>query len=325
MQNTRLTLIMMLRDYFYFHYGIFWIIGILCVSFFVLLLLWQRTLSALRHSEKRCDHHLKNKDDPEIYQRNEVALRQSKNLLNQDALDSISMHIIVLDANGVITLVNTAWQRFIEQISDANACCQIGSHYLSFCPHMVADKQHTAMRAVLRGIRLVLDCAPTPFHLEYPCNLLTKPHWFAIHIFPLSGSHQGTVITHQDITPRKQTEKILRQYQQMISAIPDSIALLDRQYIYRVVNEEYLRRTGKSYEAIIDHSVAELMGEEIFKNVLKEKLDRCLAGDVVHYQQWFTAPNKDRLFLDVTYSPYQDEQGLITGIVVILGSAPLLN
>jgi PAS domain S-box-containing protein len=83
-----------------------------------------------------------------------------------------------------------------------------------------------------------------------------------------------------------------------------------------VINDEYLKRTGKRCEALVGHSVAEVMGEEVFQTVVRPELDRCLNEESVHYQAWFDFAVHGRRFVDVHYSPYRDEQGLIVGAVV---------
>ncbi len=119
-----------------------------------------------------------------------------------------------------------------------------------------------------------------------------------------------------DITERKQAEEALRQYRHIVSASLDSLSLVDRQYSYRVVNNAYLRRTTRSYRDIVGHSVAEVMGADTFAHLLKAKLDRCLDGETVHYCAWFDYVDEGRKFMDVTYTPYRDDQDRIQGVVV---------
>jgi PAS domain S-box-containing protein len=119
-----------------------------------------------------------------------------------------------------------------------------------------------------------------------------------------------------DITERKLAEEALRQYRHIVSASLDSLSLIDRQYIYRVVNNAYLRRTTRSYSEIVGHSVAEIMGADTFAHLLKANLDRCLDGETVHYCAWFDYVDEGRKFMDVTYTPYCDDQDRIQGIVV---------
>lgn len=127
------------------------------------------------------------------------------------------------------------------------------------------------------------------------------------------GAFQTGVVVVADITERKQAEEGLRQYQHIVSVTPDSIALVDRNYIYRIVNSAYLKRYQKAYDDIVGHSVADLLGSDVFEQVIKAKLDRCLAGETLSYRAWFEYSVEGRRFMDVTYAPYRDAQGEIIG------------
>jgi PAS domain S-box-containing protein len=112
-----------------------------------------------------------------------------------------------------------------------------------------------------------------------------------------------------DITARKQRELELEDYRNIVSATADFIAYVDQDYVYRIVNQPYLDFHGLAREEIVGHPVAEIVGEEVFHRVVKKELDRCFAGERVHYQAWFTYPVAGRRCLAMTYSPYrQGEQ-----------------
>lgn len=120
----------------------------------------------------------------------------------------------------------------------------------------------------------------------------------------------------RDINTRQQVKQTLHHYECIMAATPDAVALLDRNYVYLVVNDEYSKRTGRPRETIVGCSVGEVMGEEVFQTLVKAKLDRCLAGERVQYQSWLDSVAKGRRFFDVTYTPYRDETGAVAGVVV---------
>lgn len=119
----------------------------------------------------------------------------------------------------------------------------------------------------------------------------------------------------RDINTRQQVKQTLHHYEHIVAATPDSVALLDRNYAYLAVNTEYLRRTGQPREAIIGRTFAEVMSEDIFA-LVRDRLDRCLAGELVQFQTWCELSRKGRCFLDVSYAPYRDETDAIAGIVI---------
>lgn len=123
-----------------------------------------------------------------------------------------------------------------------------------------------------------------------------------------------------NVTEQKEHHALLRQYEKIVSTMNDSIALVeplaDGSYVYRVVNQGYLNRFQLKYGDIVGHRVEKILGKEFYYQTVKGYLDRCCAGETVQYETWFEHPTAGRNFLSVTYSPYQDDEGQVSSIVV---------
>lgn len=117
-------------------------------------------------------------------------------------------------------------------------------------------------------------------------------------------------------TQRKLAEEGLKRYQHIVSASDDHMSFLDRNYIYQTVNKAYLKAHQKTYEGIVGCSVVELLGADIFNNKIKAKLDRCLAGETIRYQDWFAFPGSGSCFMDIQYVPHREEDGTVSGIIL---------
>jgi len=122
--------------------------------------------------------------------------------------------------------------------------------------------------------------------------------------------------TSQDITELKEAEEDLRRYERIVSSTTDAISLLDRNYTYQIINQAYLDWNQKQYNEIVGHSVSDLLGEDVFEQVIKPNLDRCLAGETVSYEEWFDHAGGKHEFISVTYIPYLDFNQQIAGVVV---------
>lgn len=109
---------------------------------------------------------------------------------------------------------------------------------------------------------------------------------------------------------------IAQKYERIVSATVDGISLIDRNYVYQIVNQTYLDYNQKRYDEIVGHTVSELLGHDTFVNVVKPYLDQCLNGQTVQYESWFNYVTLGRQFVSVTYSPYRELDGTITGVVV---------
>lgn len=122
----------------------------------------------------------------------------------------------------------------------------------------------------------------------------------------------------RDITQRKQVEAILQRYERIVAVTNDGIALLNCHYQYQLVNPAYLAWCNRQESEVLGHTVAEILGTELFTTVIQPKLDRCLAGEIVQYERWFNAPNLVPQFLSVSYVPYLDVDQSISGVVISL-------
>ena len=120
----------------------------------------------------------------------------------------------------------------------------------------------------------------------------------------------------QEIKERKRAEKDLRKYERMVAASDDHMSLTNRDYVYQVANDAYLRSHNVKREDIVGHSVPELFGQEFFETHQKPMIDRCLAGEVVRYQSWIDFPMIGRRYMDIAYYPYFEDDGSISGCVV---------
>lgn len=131
-----------------------------------------------------------------------------------------------------------------------------------------------------------------------------------------SGENWFTLGFVRDITERKQAEDELRRYENIVSTSTDFLSFIDRDYIYRAVNEAYLKFFDKNRDEIIGCHVNDILGKEVFQNIIKPDLDRCLSGHYVNYERWFDSTMCGRIFLDVRYAPFIDEHGTVSGITV---------
>lgn len=119
----------------------------------------------------------------------------------------------------------------------------------------------------------------------------------------------------QLLTAQQTAEISVRQYERIISATPDCVALIDSHYIYQVINQTYIRWNHKTANEILGHSVQDLLGAALFQEI-KPQLDRALGGETSSWQGWFTYPGRGRQFVRATYTPYVEPDGTISGVVV---------
>jgi len=115
---------------------------------------------------------------------------------------------------------------------------------------------------------------------------------------------------------RTRTEEELRRYESMVSSSTDLFALVDRDYRFQAVNEAFADAFELQRDELLGHTVDTVYGKKRFENVIKPWADRCLAGEVVHNQFWYTFPSGRRRYMDVVYYPYITADGSVDGYVV---------
>lgn len=101
----------------------------------------------------------------------------------------------------------------------------------------------------------------------------------------------------------KRLEHELTLYKKMVNASLDSITLIDRNYIYRIVANAFIKARQLRKKDVLNHSVAEIWGKEIFEQVIKDKLDRCFHGETVSDVAAYEFNKNETNHIETIYTP----------------------
>jgi len=126
--------------------------------------------------------------------------------------------------------------------------------------------------------------------------------------------YQGII---RNITEQKASLEMWRRYEFIVNTSKQFMTLINRDYTYEAVNEAYSLSHKKSRDEILGMKVADIWGEETFNTIIKPYIDKCLAGNEVHYQKWFELKDEELRFYDVSYYPYYGNQEDVTHAVVV--------
>ena len=129
-----------------------------------------------------------------------------------DVIDSLSSSIAVLDTEGIIVAVNEPWRNFAVDNCDPGATTSdLGTRYLDAIRAGNEGEDDEGAGAALHGLREVIKGEQEKFILEYPCHSPDEQRWFTMNISRLKGSRDGVVVSHTNITERKQAEEVLHE------------------------------------------------------------------------------------------------------------------
>jgi|GEM_PF-6211796 len=107
----------------------------------------------------------------------------------------------------------------------------------------------------------------------------------------------------------------LSMYDHILSSVGINISILDEEFCYQEVNQVFLDFYGNKKEEVVGKSIKDFLGEDLFRETIKAKLDCCLRGELVRFQQWFDFPLPGRRYMDVFYCPLFGVDDQVNAIV----------
>ncbi len=246
----------------------------------------------------------------------EERLRDSESF-NISILNSLTSHIAVLSAQGIIIAVNNAWRRFAHE----NGLLEpdqdmLGVNYLNVCTNASNQPYGDEANAAQVGIEAVLSGEQETFHLEYPCHSPTQQRWFYMNVSPLQGSHRGVVVSHKNITERKKAEETARAASQyarsLIEASLDPLVTISAEGKITDVNIATEQVTGVSRNNLVGSDFADYFTDP----------DKARDGYLQVFSQGFVTDyplvirHASGSVTEVLYnaSVYRDENGDVLGV-----------
>ena len=116
---------------------------------------------------------------------------------------------------------------------------------------------------------------------------------------------------------RVKNEQALHYYSGIVSTTGDFMAFIHKQYIYKAINQTYCVQFSRSKQDIIDHSVKQLHGADLFQ-LIKQTLDTAISsGATGTYEFWRSYPDGTKHFIQCKYNPYYDANSDITSVSVV--------
>ena len=137
------------------------------------------------------------------------------------------------------------------------------------------------------------------------------PTEFDLELLNVASHLTGIVVNNsQSLTE-------LRRYREIVLSSNDKMVFIDRDYIYRIVSNSFLGQYSYDRDYLIGKHVAEVLGSDLFKDVVKQRLDRCFAGEQFEAKAWMELPGNPRRFFHTHYAPVIEGDETVGAVVVI--------
>lgn len=109
----------------------------------------------------------------------------------------------------------------------------------------------------------------------------------------------------------------LREFERAVEEVEEMIAVVDRNYRYVIANRAFLNQRGLTRDQVVGHTIAEVLNEPAFSDIVKQKVDESFAGKLVQYEMRYTYPVLGERDLLVCYFPVEGIGGIdrVTAII----------
>lgn len=122
-------------------------------------------------------------------------------------------------------------------------------------------------------------------------------------------AHDVTELKHAE-RQRNRTNQRLQEYERAVEDSDEMVAVLDRDYRYLIANRAFSRLKGMEPEQVIGRRIEEILDPQVYRDIIKPRLDECFAGKVVDYELWYEYPQLGRRCLQASYYPLEGPNGI---------------
>jgi diguanylate cyclase (GGDEF)-like protein/PAS domain S-box-containing protein len=200
------------------------------------------------------------------------ALQESEDF-NRATLNSLPVHAAIVDKEGRLLSVNAAWEQFARDHGDLFPCTGGGRiNFLETCRDFTKGYGDYTQEA-LSGIRAVLQGEAPYFTLDYRVTLPKKHRWFVLSATPLQRPEGGAILSHTDVTERRQAEETLvratteteqtcRRLNTLYTTIPIGLIYLTPDLMIERVSQSMAHLQGRSVEELVNQRLSNVLPPE---------------------------------------------------------------
>jgi len=162
--------------------------------------------------------------------------------------------------------------------------------------------------------------SPVNYNIIYQIKNVKNSRILKVHSVGREMVYEGKLIGYvgiiEDITRKEKLLNKLKNYELIIRNSSELMSLIDKDFVYLVVNDSYVQAHDKRKHEIEGKTSEELWGKKLFDEKIKSKFQMAFSGKQVRYQDWFTYKYLGTKYMDVTYQPVYGKRGEVEAITV---------
>ena len=232
----------------------------------------------------------------------------NKNSLLTALMDSSEQGFLLSDAEGICTDLNPAMCELLGRTRD------------SVLGHSVFSFFDGADLEVLREIRATRGQG-TPrgreVNITRPDGRRVHCHVNATPIFDSNARVQGVVGVWTDLTARREAELSLRISEVALNSISEMVSVVDENLRYRMVNDAWIRFTGRSRESVLGRTTREIFAStssDERRRLLRECLEEQKTGAV---RDGIGVHSGASDYVETSFYPYADDSLGVRSAVIV--------
>lgn len=231
-------------------------------------------------------------------------------------VNSLGVSIALLDEDGVIIDVNSAWKQFADENGYAGYNYCLGENYLD-ATEKAANAGDEIAKKVVEGMLDVLRNGESAFSLEYPCHSCTQQRWFNLSAYPMrTQNRRGVVVCHFDITARVLAERQLlfdrKNTEALINSTHDLIWSIDAEMQIITANQAYNSMLKELFNTDVKKGEPVLLEEKLPTEIVetwRKLYQRALAGETFIYENYIEHPVE--AWAEITFNPIVEGEAII--------------
>ncbi len=263
----------------------------------------EREASALLHRQQRMEE--------EVRQGTEALIRSNRELhVYKSIIDQMSERISVIGKDYRFRMTNQAnvdfRQRSREELIGLHLRETIGDSWFEESAKAMLDEAFAGGTGLHE--RKTVSPAGERVHVQVTTEPFRDP----------DGTISGAIVSIRDITAAKLAEEKLRLFASVVEQVSDRISVIGTDYRYHLTNKANLDFHRLPIEAMLHRPVAEIVGEEEFRDHSKPELDRCFAGETVRVRRAGRDGDGCKRIIDMLLEPYREPDGRISGAALTI-------